>query len=336
MLWTPTKTYTIEPFEREKDLETAIVEARHTLFGSARIYLDLKRKIGIYGKRQNMPDGYLLDLTSKKEPKLYFVENELAAHDPLNHIAVQILQFSLSFEMSPQRVKQIIKDGLAAEPASWEQCAQYAATNGYENIDYLLEQMLYQRDAFNALVIIDEMPDELEKVLHDRFKFPVEIITFQRYRSPNGDRIYQFEPFLYDVTETEPSPAKTAVTPLRTIDPSEINTVVVPARDEGFQETFLGQDCWRAIRIHSSMINKIKYLATYRVAPISAITHIAEVRDIQPWRDTNKYILYFTEPAQELPKPIKLIPKGRVKAPQAPRYTSLAQLQSAETLDDAF
>jgi hypothetical protein len=35
------------------------------------------------------PDGYLID-PSGQVPRLYVVENELAAHDPLRHIAVQI------------------------------------------------------------------------------------------------------------------------------------------------------------------------------------------------------------------------------------------------------
>jgi len=42
-----------------------------------------------------------LDLSSIKEPKLFLVENELAKHDPLRHIAVQILEFSLSFMPIP-------------------------------------------------------------------------------------------------------------------------------------------------------------------------------------------------------------------------------------------
>jgi hypothetical protein len=37
--------------------------------------------------------------------------------------------------------------------------------------------------------------------------------------------------------------------------------IVVPANEEGFQEVFLGQDCWYEIRISSSMIEKIKYIA---------------------------------------------------------------------------
>lgn len=61
------------------------------------------------------------------------------------------------------------------------------------------------------------------------------------------------------------------------------------------------------------MIPKIKYLAAYRVAPISAITHIAAVQKIEQYRDTNKYILYFSDAPEDI-KNVKL-GKAKGKAP---------------------
>ena len=83
------------------------------------------------------------------------------------------------------------------------------------------------------------------------------------------------------------------------------------------------------------MIPKIKNIAAYRVAPRSAITHIAPVKSIEQWKDTNKYVLYFSEPAKRI-TPIKLVSKGKVKALQNSRYTSLERLIAAKTLDEAF
>ena len=336
MLWSLNKFYQNEPFKIEKDLEAAILEVRDVLFGKQRIYVETKKKIGLKGKIQNIPDAYLIDLYSKKEPKAYVVENELAKHDPLKHIASQVLEFSLSFETTPQKVKTVIKDALSEDKDHWEQCESYAKENGFENVDYLLEEIIYNKDAFNALVIIDEIPDELETILLSRFKFPVEILTLQRYVTSDGERLYQFEPFLsdiYDLSNFDDRGYSSKTS--KTIDPAEIDTIVVPARDDGFKETFIGENCWYQIRIHGSMITKIKYIAVYRVAPTSAITHIASVKDIEQWKDTNKYILYFSEQAEKI-GPIKLVPKGQIKAPQAPRYTSLKRLQNAKTLDDAF
>lgn len=328
MLWNPNKVYRSEPFETEQDLEAAILDVRDILFGNDRIYLDTKKKIGAKGKIKNIPDGYLLDLYSKKEPILYVVENEIAKHDPLKHIAAQILEFSLSFETSPQKVKTIVREALNKDGVAFSQCEKYAKQNKFENVDYLLEAMIYKRDAFNALVIIDELPDELETVLLSRFKFPVEIVTLQRYSTSKGERLYQFEPFLHDISDSTAKPSKR-------IDPSEIDTIVVPAREEGFKETFIGEDCWYQIRIHGSMIPRIKYVAAYRVAPVSAITHVATVKSIEQWKDSNKYILYFSGPAKKI-RPIKLVPKGRVKPLYSSRYTSHERLQKAKTLDEAF
>jgi hypothetical protein len=331
MIMTNEKKYHVEAFEKESDLEAAILEVQNEIFGRNRIYLEIKKKIGGRGAVSNIPDAYLIDLTSEREPKLYVVENELARHEPLKHIAVQILEFSLSFETSPQRVKSIVKERLQKNPEGMEKCARYAKKNGFENVDYLLERMIYAEKSFNALVVIDELDPQLETVLISRFQFPVEIIELKRFKSIDGRRLYQFEPFLSDI-EVAPEEAHSSLPPL---DPSEIDTIVVPAQDDGFAETFIGENRWYQIRIHSSMLQKIKHIAVYRVAPISAITHVADVQSIEQWKETNKYVLNFAGPAKEI-KPIKLIPKSAVKAPQAPRYTSLTRLNKADNLNEVF
>src|SRR5271154_3219703 len=93
VIWTKSGPYHRVEYASEADLEAAISETRAELFGPDRIYLDVKRKIGAKGGLRNIPDGYLIDL-SGRQPRLYVVENELASHDPLRHIAVQILEFS--------------------------------------------------------------------------------------------------------------------------------------------------------------------------------------------------------------------------------------------------
>ena len=333
MLWSPKTSYEAEPFDLEADLEAAILEVQDALFGPSRIYLDLKKKIGKKGKTTNIPDGYLIDLSSKKVPTLYVVENELAKHDPLKHIAVQILQFSLSFETTPHKVKSILKDGLQASPKGLKQCQEYAKANGFDNVDYLLERMVFGTDKFNALVIIDEIPDELEKVLISRFKFPVEIVTLERYRTTQGQRLYRFEPFLYDISAAATESGASGTVPA--LDPSEIDTLVVPAREDGFQETFIGEDRWYAIRIHASMIPKIKYIAAYRVAPTSAITHVAQVSGIKQWQESDKYVVVFVGPAEKI-GPVEYVSGGTAKHVQSPRYTSLERLKGAKTLEQAF
>jgi hypothetical protein len=320
-------------YEDEADLEAAIVEVQSELFGPSRIYVDVKKKIGTKSGLRNIPDGYLIDL-SGRQPRLYVVENELASHDPLRHIAVQILQFSLSFEEEPRAVKTVLFNALQAQPEAKTQCEEYASRHEFRNLDHMLEHMVFE-GPFAALVVIDELPEKLESVLAERFQFGVEVLELTRYENDRGDRLYHFEPFLADLRE-DMAAAEQAVKPgASRVDASEVDTVVVPAREEGFQETFLGENRWYAIRIHGTMRPQIKYIAAYRVAPVSAITHIAPVKSIEPWKDTGKFVLNFTEPAREI-GPIELVKGGRAKALQNLRYTTRARLEAAKTLDDIW
>jgi hypothetical protein len=323
MLWNKEEKYFEVPYDKESDLEDVVNEVKDALFGSTRIYLDDKKKIGQKGGTNNLPDGYLIDLTNKQDPKIFVVENDLASHQHLKHIAVQILEFSLSFETSKVKVKNIIKEMLQKRPDEWKKCEAFAKKNGYENVDYLLESIIHKKDSFNALLIIDELGEELETVLISRFKFPVEVTTLKRYKSESGKLLYEFEPFLNEVTEDTEK-----------VDISDIDTIVIPAREDGFKEVFIDENCWYAIRLNSSMIPKIKYIAAYQVAPISAITHMAEVKSIEQWKDTNKYILHFTEPAEKIKKVPLGISKG--KAPQSPRYSSRDRILNAKSLDNVF
>ncbi len=113
------------------------------------------------------------------------------------------------------------------------------------------------------------------------------------------------------------------------------DTVVVPAQEEGFKEVFLGQNCWHAIRIGGGMLPRIKYIAAYQTAPVSAITHYASVDRIEPYGDEGKYRLVFAEPAKSLTKPIPFF-DAPIGSMQGPRYTSLGKLLSAKRVSDLF
>ncbi len=77
----------------------------------------------------------------------------------------------------------------------------------------------------------------------------------------------------------------------------------MPAQQDGFNEVFLGQHCWYAIRIGGGMLPKSKYVAAYQSNPVSAITYYAKVSRIEPYGDEGKYKLIFAEPAKALPQP---------------------------------
>ena len=115
----------------------------------------------------------------------------------------------------------------------------------------------------------------------------------------------------------------------------DFDTIVVPAQEEGFQDTFLGENRWYQIRIRRECIPFIKFIAVYRKAPVSAITHLAPVKSIVPWPGSAKYVVNFAEPAKEIP-PIPAVRGGKVMAPQAPRYALRARLFEAKSLDELW
>jgi hypothetical protein len=329
LIWVAGKAYRQVDYESEADLETAIIEVQHHLFGSNRFYLDVKNKIGTKGSIQNIPDGYLLDLSGSK-PRLYVVENELQAHDPLRHIAVQILQFSLYFKGERLGVKKVLVRAIETRPEVRKACDEYAARRQFRNFDHLLEYLV--ESPFSALVIIDAMPENLETVLSKKFNFGVEVLELARYKNESGECVYHFEPFLEEVVGESVS-LETAAVP--ELSPDEIDTIIVPAKADGFQETFLGEHRWYAVRIHGSVRSQIKYIAGYQVAPVQTVTYFAQVKSIEPWKDSGKFVLNFSEPAQQI-GPIPLVKGGRVKPPVAPRYTTHERLLKAKNLDELF
>ncbi len=113
-----------------------------------------------------------------------------------------------------------------------------------------------------------------------------------------------------------------------------VDTIVVPAREEGFQETFVGENCWYAIRIGAKYIPKLKYIGAYRVAPVGAITHLAEIAAIEPYGTTGKYLVRF----KGVPVAIKPIPRGEncKITMQSARYALRDKLLIARTIDEVW
>lgn len=120
-------------------------------------------------------------------------------------------------------------------------------------------------------------------------------------------------------------------------DPEEndkFDTIVVPAREEGFRERFLNENCWFAIRINVKHISKLKFIAAYQVAPVTTITHIAEIEAILPYNDTRKYMIKFKGPATAI-TPISR-PENSNVSMQSPRYALREKLLAAKNLDEIW
>ena len=312
-----------------------MIDLADRLFGENTIYVDVKKKI----KGNNIgviPDGYLIDMTIVDEPKLYIIENELVTHHPYKHIGIQMLKFVTSFDDDKLTLRTSIMDEINKHPEQLKRLKTCCDKSESRNIDSYLDQAVYSD--FKGLVIIDEAKPELNKVLN-RIAADISVLEIKTYQSIEGDFAYEYDT-LYgtdeDMVHTIKKQSKKASTTDRNKRRErrlQCDTVVVPAREEGFKNEFLANHHWFSIRISAAMKDRIKYLATYQVAPVSAVTYVAEVKDIKLYEDTGRYILTFTGPAKKI-RAKKM--KDVNRSPQGPLYVKYKDLMKCKYLDEAL
>jgi hypothetical protein len=319
------RTYHPYEYDSEEEFERAVVQHSREIFGPNTAYFDIKRRLG----NENVltiPDGYLLDFSFQHSPRLYIIENELVEHDPFRHIGQQLLKFATAYEESRHKLKQALSTEIQSDAEKRAFIREQAEEAEIRNVDVLLDEVIYDKRA-DAIVVIDEVTVDLENVL-GQLTMGTDVVQLKTYVQ-ESDLIHHVEPFQQDVRDVADEGGTE-------VDPEELDTVVVPARREGFEETFLGEDCWYKIGMASSMVEQVEYIAAYRTAPVSAITHYAKVASIEKYQDTGKYILHFKEPAEEIgPIPLPDDHSGGL-APQSRRYTTFDRLMGAETMAEVF
>lgn len=318
-------------YKDEKSFERDVVNNIVNIFGNNGIYFDIKKRIGKKGNNSAIPDGMYIDLRLHKSPCLYLIENEISEHDNLKHIGNQILSFSKIVKHDKDSIKENLFNEIKSNETYKSTLEKFCAQSEFNNYSELLDYIVFKKD-IKAIVVIDNNNDDLQNIL-DEIKIDHEILEFKTY--VNGkDKIHIYDCFQKDMNDSV-SVSKALKRFNRDFDYDKWDTIVVPARREGFQKVFKGENAWYAIRMSAAMQDRIKYIAAYQVYPICAITHIAEVKSIKKYQNTDKYIVRFKGEAKEI-KSIKLTKENPSIAPQAPRYTIFEKLMKAKTMDDVF
>lgn len=330
------KLYSQVSFETEDEFEEEVVANEQSIFGSHGIYIDIKKKLGKKAGYAGIPDGYYLDLKYHEKPTLYMVENELNVHDLFKHISDQMMRFIVLTKTDKEKLKDILLDELSKEKYDAKLKAYYKESN-IGNLHHLVDQVISKND-IRVIIIIDEVSEELI-TLSKAFAKPIELIEFQTF-TDGKEKIHLFDPFDDEIDAVMVEPGKPG-RKQREVDYDTLNTIVVPAREEGFKKCFIGMDCWYSIVIGASMLDRLEYIAAYQTKPISAVTYYAKIKKIEPYVDdygnkTKKFIVYFDGKAIKLDNPIQLNKDNPNSAPQSCVYTSYDKLMNAKVLDDLF
>lgn len=324
---TKDKEFALTSFQNEDELEKVVVENYTKIFGNNTYYFNLKKGIKHKpGDLLTIPDGYLLRFNRK--PSLIIIENELSTHDKIQHIGAQFLKFNSALtDTSKYHVKKFLTDYLKENSKEEQKVNKLLPETPYKTYSDLLDAVVMEQ-TMDFAIIIDGTNEELERVLSP---FHPEIIVLKKFQSKDNEIVYHVE--------------LDSPTPVVQINNSnknemrnspEIDTIVCSALEDGFNEVFLKEHRWFPIRISPSKILKIKYLAMYESAPVSAINYIGEVKQIKTYKNTGKYEVVLTGPPRKLDTQIKLSDENPNIAPQSPKYTISSLFEGATKLEDIF
>ncbi|RJR15018.1 hypothetical protein C4579_03040 [Candidatus Microgenomates bacterium] len=313
------------PFENEAELERVTVERAQDIFGSNIVYIDYKRRLGSSNTISGIPDGFLIDFTNINKPQLFYVEYELESHDLYDHIGPQIMKFYASFDTDKRNLLRKLLEIIKNDDALKIKLNTKLTSTAFENMDSLLTHIIYD-GKLGIVIVIDEQTEDLNALLKRLSEIP-EVIEVQKYQADQGV-IFRYIPFREEQEDITIQQKDT----LR----GEIDTIVSPAKAEGFKHAFIDNDAWWAIRISSSMVPQIKHIAMYEKSPVSQVRWVAEVRPdgIKPYKNTGKYILYL-ENKRKI-GPIKLDEGKLGVAPQSSRYTTYEKLIKAGKISELW
>ena len=317
--------YELEDFANEQELEDAVVRHSRLIFGEETVYVDVKKKVKTKrGGLGSIPDGYLISFFDNS-PKLFVVENEISQHDELE-IGQQLMKYQATFNEGQYKTKTILSNAIRKDRELHHDVERLRKETNLPNISELLDEIIFRKPP-GYLVVIDEASERLRKILRV-LESPPEVVEIKKYVRQN-QVILHFSDF--EFAQVKEATSKK----VRTI--ADVDTIVCPARAEGFREVFLGQNRWYAIRMSAAMIPQIKYVAMYETKPYSGIRWIGYVQNIKPYEETDKFEIILSK-REKLEHPLRLADEEKRKglAPQGPRYTRMELIQKAKKLSDIF
>jgi hypothetical protein len=315
-------------YDNEDELENAVVNNKEYIFGESTVLIDYKRKVGAKdSKNIGIPDGFLIDFSNPNKPQLFYIEYELESHQLYEHIGPQIMRFYASFETGKRQLQKKLINIIKQDKKLNNEIITKLKSVSFDNVDSLLNNIIYDRN-LGIIVVIDDQTEDFNSLLR-RFSEVPEVIVVKKYQYKN-EVVLQYDPFREGITKIVTSKKK------KKLEPEEIDTIVCPAREDGFNYAFLENNYWGEIRISPSIIPQLKHIAMYQTLPYSEINWIADIKQngIQPYKNSGRYLVN-VENKKKI-KPITLDKDIKGIAPQSPRYTTYKKLKAAKKISELW
>jgi len=197
------------------------------------------------------------------------------------------------------------KSLLSSNKASKKQVAVYLDERKLERIDMLIKvfSSLSESKSFSRNMIIEEAVEKYLSESEDYLK--------SEHGIDIGELIEQEKSVNFD-------------------------TVILSSIGTGFEDVFMGEKeemCWYPCRISEPRQKQLKYISIYRGAPVSGITHYAEIKEFKYDPGKKCKVCYFNGEPRELPNKITLGGKDSCFFVGA-KYTKLEQLLSSKTASE--
>lgn len=108
--------------------------------------------------------------------------------------------------------------------------------------------------------------------------------------------------------------------------------IIVVANRVRFRLQVIEKRSWYPIRLDDNRLDALKWIAFYSISPVLAITHLAKILSISPYRNSGKYQINFMEPL-ELINSVRL-DSGYVARFAGHRYSWEQRLLGANFISD--
>ena len=202
MLISKEKKYTAYSYDgKEHELTKVVKEIAPNAFGDYSFIIEKKKLSSKKAELGTIPDGFLLDLSDIDNPILYILEVELKGHG-LEHIAVQILKFAISYRESKPKLNKFLKEVIRADKENLEEKIEdrLKESKKYKYLDQLIDAAM-DEDVPTVIIPINGLDESLKKV-RDYISVPMRYIPIETFvNTESGERIHSFTP-LYQVEET--------------------------------------------------------------------------------------------------------------------------------------